>query len=469
MSHAGSGEREGGNVGTKAYFMINLKKRFGDRNYYRNAIKELKAMPEVVAVEPVSDVGGLLVEVDVAIRETPVANKIEAKKWVKSLKALNVESPFQEAVNIVREAGGEALQLCYQCGLCGGICPWNTARSFDMRRIIHQAQLGVVDFEAEEIWLCATCNACVKRCPRGVEIINIMRALRRTIVELGVGAVPDSLRISVKNVAGAGNPLGEAPEERATWAEDMEVKSFTKGTDLLYFPGCLPAYEPRDKVIARATVEILKKAGIDFGILGIKETCCGESIRKAGNENLFRRLAESNISTFAENGVRKVLVSSPHCYHTFRNEYPEFGSDFEVIHSSQYLLELIKAKKLTFTKELKKKVTYHDPCYLGRHNGIYEEPREVLRSIPGLELVEMTNSGEDSFCCGGGGGGIWMETKKGERLADIRLEQAIETGAEVLAVSCPYCMVMFKDSQMTVDRGETIEIKDITELVQQAI
>ena len=378
-------------------------------------------------------------------------------------------NPFSEVIDALQEEGGEALKLCYQCGLCTATCPWNLVRSFTVRGMIHQAQLGLVDFEAEEVWLCVTCGACVKRCPRGVELIDIMRALRRAVVGLSVGKVPDSLRIAVKSISGVGNPLGEVQEKRADWAKDIAVKTFTEGTELLYFPCCVPCYDTNIQGIARATVGILKAVGVDFGILGTGETCCGEAIRKVGNESLFQSLAQSNISAFAENGVKNVLVSSPHCYHTFKNEYPKLGSNFEVIHSTQYLLRLIKDQRLEFSKEVNKKVVYHDPCYLGRHNDIYDEPREILRSIPGLELVEFPDYGEDSICCGGGSGRLWMETKKGERFSDLRLEQAIELEAEVLAVACPYCMCMFKDSQLTVDKGETIEIKDISELVLEAI
>ena len=378
-------------------------------------------------------------------------------------------APYKEAVDTVLELGGETFKLCYQCGLCTGVCPWNLVRSFSPRTIIHQSQLGLADFESEDIWLCATCNACVKRCPRGVEIIDVMRALRKVVAELGVAKVPDALRLSVKNLSGARNPLGEEPEKRADWAKGLTVKQFTEGTELLYFPCCYPAYEPKDKGIALATVNILNKAGVDFGILGVKESCCGELVRKSGNEAVFQSLAESNIRVFTENGVSRILVSSPHCYNTFKNEYPDFGGNFEVIHSTQYLLELIREHKIEFTKELNKRVVYSDPCYLGRHNDIYDEPREVLKSIPGLELIELPDYREEAVCCGGGGGRVWMETKKGERFSDLRLEQAIELGADVLAVACPICMVMFKDSQLTVDKGEAIEIKDITELVQEAI
>lgn len=237
----------------------------------------------------------------------------------------------------------------------------------------------------------------------------------------------------------------------------------------MYFPCCIPAYDPRIQRVAQATANILKKAGVDFGILGSKESCCGESIRKAGNEGLFQSLAQSNISAFAEAGVNKIVTTSPHCYHTFKNEYPKLGADFEVVHFCQYLAELIRQGRLNLTKEVNKRVTYHDPCYLGRHNNIYDEPREILNSIPGLELVEMPNHREDSLCCGGGGGRIWMDTKKGERFADLRLEQAIDTGASILAVACPYCMCNFEDSVLTLDKSESIEIRDIAELVQEAI
>ena len=251
--------------------------------------------------------------------------------------------------------------------------------------------------------------------------------------------------------------------------KDLNVKTFTPGTDLLYFSCCVPAYDPGVRRVARAAVNILNKVGADFGILGSLENCCGESVRKAGDENLFQSLAQANISSFIENGVKRIIVTSPHCYHAFKNEYPELGGNFEVMHFSQYLAQLIEEGKLKFTKELDKRVAYHDPCYLGRHNGIYDEPRKVLQNIPGLELVEMPNSHENSLCCGGGGGRIWMETKKGERFSDIRIEQAIEVGAGILAAACPYCILNFDDAMLTADKGDVLQIKDISELVQEAI
>jgi Fe-S oxidoreductase len=239
--------------------------------------------------------------------------------------------------------------------------------------------------------------------------------------------------------------------------------------EVLYFPGCYLSYDPRLKKVARATARILNQAGVDYGILGTKENCCGESIRKTGDEGLFKRLARENIKNFIASGVKKILVSSPHCYHTFKNEYPEFMVNFEVVHISQYLLTLIDAGRLELTRAYAKKITYHDPCYLGRHNGIYDEPRTALSKIPGLELAEMPESHKNSLCCGGGGGRIWMETVRGERFSDLRVEQALGVGAEVLVTACPYCITHFEDSRLALEDSESLVVKDITEIIQEAI
>lgn len=379
-------------------------------------------------------------------------------------------SPYKVVVDGIKEAGGEADKFCYQCGKCDTVCPWNRVRKFPVRKIINQAKFGVVPFESEDLWLCTTCGNCVQRCPRGVEIIDVMRAMRRVLVPDGV--VPTSipnLRGFMTSLASVGNPWGQEPQDRANWAKDLGVKEFSEGTEVLYFSCCYTSYDPRLKKVAQATADLLTKAGVDFGILGAKEMCCGESVRKAGNETLFRRLARENIKTFIDNGVKKILVSSPHCYQAFKNEYAEFKVNFEVVHTSQYFPQLINEGRLKPTKEYKKQVTYHDPCYLGRHNQIYDEPREALKSIPGLELSEMSESRQNSLCCGMGGSRIWMETAKEERFSNLRLEQAREVGAEVLATSCPYCITQFEDSRLTQKDSESTQIKDITEILQEVI
>jgi Fe-S oxidoreductase len=278
-----------------------------------------------------------------------------------------------------------------------------------------------------------------------------------------------SLRNAMGSLTSDGNPWGGKRENRGAWAGDLSIKDFTRDSEFLYFPGCVPAYDPQLGSIARATASILRKTGTDFGILGARESCCGESVRKAGNTSLFEALAKSNIEIFNKSGVKQIIVNSPHCYTTFKDEYPQLGGNFKVIHLTQYLAALMKEGKLHFTKELNKRVVYHDPCYLGRHNDIYDEPREILQSIPGLEVMDEVDSRENSLCCGGGGGRIWMETKKGERFSDILIEQAIEMKADILVTACPYCILNFKDSVLTANKGDLLEIKDISEIVKEVI
>jgi Fe-S oxidoreductase len=386
------------------------------------------------------------------------------------IKTVENVADYKEIIDVIKANGGEAFKLCYQCGLCDVVCPWNRVRTFSMRKIIREATFGLTDIESDDIWRCTTCGICPQQCPRDVKQIESGVSLRRIATEYGV--FPTSAR-PVRGVSasliGEGNPLNEERKKRADWAEGLAVKTFTEEMDVLYFPGCYLSYDPRLKKVAVATAKILNKTGLDFGILGTKENCCGESIRKTGDEELFKRLAKENIKTFIDNGVKKVLVSSPHCYHTFKNEYPEFMVNFEVIHISQYLSELINEGRLELNKEYGKNVTYHDPCYLGRHNGIYEEPREALKKIPGLELNEMPESRANSLCCGGGGGRIWMETLKGERFSDLRIEQAVGVGAEVLATSCPYCITHFEESRIALEDSESLEIRDITEIIAEVI
>jgi Fe-S oxidoreductase len=377
---------------------------------------------------------------------------------------------YKEIIDVIKASGGDAFKRCFQCGLCDVVCPWNRVRDFSMRKIVRQATFGLTEIESEDIWLCTTCGRCPQHCPRDVRQIESGVALRRIATEYGVfPKAVTPIRTVRGSLVGEGNPLNEERAKRAEWAEGLSVKPFSEGMDILYFPGCYLCYDPRLKKVAKATANILNAAEVDFGILGSKENCCGESIRKTGDEEVFKRLARENIKTFIDNGVKKILVSSPHCYHTFKNEYPEFQVDFEVVHISQYLFELIHEGRIELSKAYGKKVTYHDPCYLGRHNGIYDEPREVLKKIPGLELREMPDSRVDSLCCGGGGGRIWMETLKGERFSDLRLEQAIGVGADVLVTSCPYCIANFEDSRITLDVAEKIEVKDITEIIGEMI
>ncbi len=379
-------------------------------------------------------------------------------------------SPLYEIVDEIRDAGGEAYRYCYQCGKCDVVCPWNRVTDFSIRRIVRQAALGLPEIERDDIWRCTTCGTCVAKCPRGVGQIEVGVAIRRIASAYGVfpGAAGTLPAVST-SLASDGNPLGEERSARTAWAKDLRVKPFTEGMEILYFVGCYLCYDPRNQRVARATARILERAGVDFGTLGAQESCCGESIRKAGHEEVFKTLARENMKTFLDAGVRRILVSSPHCYHTMKNEYSEFMMNLEVVHITQYLAELIDAGRLRIPGSFPRRVTYHDPCYLGRHNGVFDAPREVLRSIPGVELVEMTDHHRESLCCGGGGGRIWMHTDKEERFGDLRLAQAREAGAEVLVTSCPYCISNFEESRLGLPDPEALEVRDLTEVVWEAL
>ena len=377
-------------------------------------------------------------------------------------------APFKEVVDEIMEAGGDAFRFCFQCGLCDAVCPWNRVRQFSMRKIIREATFGLTEIDGEDIWRCTTCGRCPDRCPRGVKQIEVGISLRRVASEYEVfPASVRSARTARASLISEGNPLQGERQKRADWAKDLQVKPFAEGMEILYFVGCYFSYDPRMKRVARATVDILNKAGVDFGILGNDENCCGESIRKTGSEKVFKQLARDNIKTFIDRGVKRLVVSSPHCLHTFKNEYPEFMVNFEVLHLSQYLMELVETGRLELSGEYAKKVTYHDPCYMGRHNDIYTAPRDILGMIKGLELVEMIDSHQDSLCCGGGGGRIWMDTPQEERFSDLRLHQARETGAEVLATACPYCITNFEESRLNLEYEDVLEVKDIAEIVSE--
>ncbi len=379
-------------------------------------------------------------------------------------------APFKEVIDEIKDAGGEIFKLCFQCGLCDAVCPWNRVRDFSMRRLIREAAFGLTEIDGEDIWRCTTCGNCPQQCPRGVKQIDVSVSLRRVATEYEVfPASVKSARSARASIISEGNPLQGERGKRADWAKDLPVKPYAEGMEILYFVGCYLSYDPRMKKVAAATAAILDKAGVAFGILGERESCCGESIRKTGSEEVFKNLARENIKAFIDNGVTRILVSSPHCYHTFKNEYPEFMVHFEVVHISQLLQELIEQGRLGITGRFEKRVTYHDPCYLGRHNDVYDAPRAVLAAVPGLELTEMVDHHRNSLCCGGGGGRIWMDTPMGERFSDLRLKQARETGAGVLATCCPYCITNFEESRLNLEFDDILEIKDITEIIQEVL
>jgi len=376
-------------------------------------------------------------------------------------------TPFLEVTDAIKELGGADLEKCMQCGTCTGVCPWNLVKYFSPRGMIRLAQFGLEGFESDDLWNCVTCNTCVLNCPRGVEIIDVIRSMRMMMNE--TGSIPPSLKIPLGSVASRGNPWSGDTKERSKWAEDLKVKEFGQEVEYLYFTCCTQAYDPRNQRAGRALLRILQGGGVDFGLLREKEKCCGDAIRKMGGEEAFLRLAEENIRAFNDKGVQRIITASPHCYNTFVKEYPEFGGKYHVWHHTQLLLELLEKGRINPAIKMEKRVTYHDPCYLGRHNGIYEPAREVLKAIPGLELVEMERNRSDSLCCGGGGGGLWRELPAEERFSVLRVEEASRTGAEIIAAACPYCISMLEDALRTTGKTGEIKVKDISEIVLESL
>jgi len=374
--------------------------------------------------------------------------------------------PYDELVDEISKAGGSSLSLCYQCGVCTATCPWSEVRDINLRKMLRLAQLGLGGLEGESLWLCTTCRACVARCPRGVEIIDVIRAARRFVT--GAGLEPDRLKTVRGHLSSVGNPWGGKREDRLRWAEGLRVRPYTRGMEVLLFVGCTAAYDPRVRKVAQSVARILEAAGVPFGVLGNEEGCCGEPALQVGDTGLFESLVARNAETFRLKGVERVVAVSPHSYAVLKNEYPKFGATFEVEHYTQFLSRLLDEGRLRLRPNGGAVTTYHDPCYLGRHNGIYEEPRKLLESVPGLALEEMERSKSNSLCCGGGGGRIFLETPPEERFSDIRVRQAEQTGAEILCTACPYCIMNLEDSAKTVAKSP-LAVKDVAEIVAGAL
>ncbi len=385
--------------------------------------------------------------------------------------------PDLDIRDLILEYGGEEVRKCYQCGMCMSLCPWYHIKrvSFTVHRLPQAVKLGAVlnaeeqeevAAEVEELYRCVGCEACLARCPRGVDLPSVLRAVRRVMVENR--SVPSTLLSVISQCLAVGNPWGGAPEKRTDWAKDLSVPCFASDTEYAWFTCCTADFDPRCQAFNRATYRVLSAAGLSYGILGAEQACCGEAIRRAGAEDAFQQLAETNTQLLNKPEVRRVICTSPHCYRSFRRDYPELSKGREFIHETQLFARLLAEGRLQPKKPLPKKVVYHDPCTLGRQSGIYEEPRQVLRSIPGLELVEILHFNRDqSICCGGGGGGLWLDWPKGERLSDIRVQQAVQTGAEILAVACPYCLLMFDDSVKTMELD--LRVVDVAELLADSL
>ena len=335
----------------------------------------------------------------------------------------------------------------------------------------------------DECWYCTTCIACVEKCPVGINPAEIARDVRAVLIESG-RRVPKTIRDVLNTVGKHGNPWEPGGPKHFAWLKELEVKDFSQGdaADLCYFVGCLASDDERNHDVAKALVKVLNAAGVDFAILGKDESCCGEFARRLGEDGLYEALVESNYAVFSDYGVSNLVTTSPHCFHTMSREYPLIKNklkdgegkplsapDLNVRHHTMLLASLLRSGALRLSGRVEKTVAYHDPCYLGRHNGIYEEPREVLRAVPGVRLVELPRSRESSFCCGGGGGRMWLESDVEHRISELRALDAALAGAEVLVTACPYCLSNLVDSMKVAGYGDRIEVKDIVELVAEAI
>jgi len=369
-------------------------------------------------------------------------------------KPLNPKKVIQDLKNHLLEVGPELLKARN-----------NTGASSDSP---DRALAGKVITE-DEIWACTTCNACDEICPLDIEHVDKIVDLRRNLV-METGQLPESAQNALKSLGARGHPWRGTTATRTDWAEGLEVKvlSDDNDIDLLYWVGCTAALEDRNMKVAAATARILQAAGIKFGILGPEESCCGDPARRLGDEYLFQTLCQKNIEILQGYKVSKILTSCPHCFNTLKNEYPQFGGNFEVIHHTQLISDLIREGKIKVGRSNGGRAAYHDSCYLGRYNGIYKAPREILKAVA-TERMELPRSKSRSFCCGGGGGHMWMEEDPAQRVSERRAQEIIEAKAALVSTACPYCLTMLEDALKAKGVEESIKAVDLSELVVEAL
>jgi Fe-S oxidoreductase len=362
---------------------------------------------------------------------------------------------------------------CIQCGRCTGGCP--VALRTDLRvrcfmyDTLNEERLEEIS-EKPEIWDCTTCYTCAARCPKGLEPLEVLIGLRSLQIE--EGKVQPTVRDALESIFKDGNPWGSPRAKRLDWASDLEVEVLEpeaeETTDVLLFICCTDAYDPRVMKVAQALVKVLKAAGVDFGLIGDDESCCGSEVRRLGEEGLFEMCDEENVELLNSFNVNRIVAISPHCYNTLKKEY--HGLKVPVLHYTELVAELLEDGKLEIPKEINKVVTYHDPCFLGKQNDIYDEPRYIITRIPGVEFREFDRCRERSLCCEGGGGKMWVESEsKEERLAEVRIDDAKEMSAEIVAVACPFCLLTLEDATKVKGVDEEMQVMDILELLAEAL
>ncbi len=373
------------------------------------------------------------------------------------------------------------LSLCIKCSICYSACPAAIDDKFlgpstyatnyrfvsDSRDEGSDERLRVM---ADNLWLCTSCNSCTMFCPKEVDSSSSIVDERGLMVE--TGDIPRTVKDVLESVFKYHNPMGTHPSKRMDWAKGLNIKTFPNVTkaDVLCFVGCAPAYDPRSQAIARSMVSVFNNLGVDFATLGNEERCSGDHILRLGEKGLFEMLAEHNISMFEKFDANRILTLCPHCFNTLKNDKPYDDKELNVKHYAEFLAEALKNGKLKPSKSLDKKVTYHDPCFLGKRNEIYEAPRQILKAIKGLQLVEMKRNRENSFCCGGGAGRTWTEDAVPEKRPSVeRVKEALKLGAEIIATACPFCVTTLEDAVKVLDVEDKIMVKDILELLEETL
>jgi Fe-S oxidoreductase len=381
---------------------------------------------------------------------------------------------------------------CTECGRCQSVCPaWSTGKPLSPKLIVmnlrdhlfeqgprilgarqkgedhEKVPLNPDVVEDEVVWDCVTCGACMQECPVNIEHIDHIVDMRRNLV-MGESRFPAEAGTLLRNLENSSNPWGQPQAERAAWARDLEVQVLEDGQapEYVYWVGCAGSFDERAKRISQAVVRVLQEAAVTFAILGPRELCNGDPARRIGNEYLYQELARRNIETLHAAGARKIVVNCPHCFNTLKNEYPDFGGEFQVVHHTELFARLVAEGRLRPTS-MDETLTYHDPCYLGRHNGVYDEPRDLLQQIPSLRTTEMPRHRQKSFCCGAGGSRMWLEEHLGKRINVERTEEAISTGAGTLGVACPFCLIMLDDGAKA--KGERIKVLDVAQVLAKSI
>jgi len=390
------------------------------------------------------------------------------------------------------------LDACTRCGRCQEVCPAHlTGKPLSPKKLIQELKADLVEqgpallrgkrngqsapesdcpalvdrvVTEDELWACTTCAACEEVCPVRIEPIGKIIAMRRNLV-LEQGKISGSVMSSLRSVQDRGHPWKGAPASRTDWLSGLDVKTIDSngGNGLLYWVGCTAAVQERGMNVPISLAKILAAAGVHIDLLGHEESCCGHFARRLGDEYLFQCQAKQNIETLQRYQVKKIVTACPHCYHTLKYEYPQFGAQFEVVHHTELILQLIDEGRLQFSGELNKVVAYQDPCYLGRYHEIYEAPRKILAAIPGVKVVEMSSCRSHSLCCGAGGGRMWMEEEPDQRVNQLRMKDAVATQADIVITACPFCLQMFEDAAGALEMEKPLEVLDLVELLERAV